>query len=459
VAYRSMPRPVRVRGPERLGKDGACVRYAEEVMRHDEPRSKVAESTTCQAADSGTGKCKTAMCNVWIGGKDYCSKCAETAELLIDGTCVARTDELAKKCTTNTKGACLSCGDGYFLYSNGCYAIGGTPGSNICADPTPSEGSSDTAGKCATCAPGYFKNPADVAAGTPPCIACNDTTGFTDSTNTYKGVLNCEVCSPPATSPEARTDSVAVCTKCGNSKYLKTDGTCGEASECTGTTFPKADNNAGNKCVSCSDNNNGGIADCQTCSNAENTLKCSACNNNKKPNTAKTACVPCNIEGCTSCDKENVCATCDSGKYLTPTSQCVDSCEKLGGYYADNKVCKPCDPSCASCSTAGADKCLSCPAGKALKYTDETKVDQGGSCVDECRASTGGCADCGAAIRGPRYCSRCSDTNQAPLDGNCAANTMRTKFCTNASNGACTQCTNNYFLFTNCLLSWLLCSQ
>ena len=72
----------------REARGGVCVRYAKEVRRHDEPGSKVAESTTCQAADSGTGKCKTAMCNVWIGGKDYCSKCAEAGEFLIDGACV-----------------------------------------------------------------------------------------------------------------------------------------------------------------------------------------------------------------------------------------------------------------------------------------------------------------------------------------------------------------------------------
>ena len=115
----------------REARGEAYVGHAEEVRRQDEPESNVVESTTCQAADSGTGKCKADMCNVWIGGKDYYSKCATTSELLIDGVCVASTTELAKKCTTNTKGACTSCGAGYFLHKGGCYKFGGEVGSII----------------------------------------------------------------------------------------------------------------------------------------------------------------------------------------------------------------------------------------------------------------------------------------------------------------------------------------
>ncbi|ESU41509.1 Variant-specific surface protein, partial [Giardia duodenalis] len=155
----------------------------------------------------------------------------------------------------------------------------------------------------------------------------------------------------------------------------------------------------------------------------------------------------CNLPNCQTCSEDKTtCKTCTDNYYLTPTGQCVDKCDKLGGYYADSNVCKPCDPSCAACTAAGASKCLSCPAGKVLQYTDDTKVDQGGSCVDECKTNTGGCTDCGAVIGGSKYCSKCSDVGQAPLNGNCAANTARTKFCTTASDGACTQCASGYFL-------------
>ena len=103
------------------------------------------------------------------------------------------------------------------------------------------------------------------------------------------------------------------------------------------------------------------------------------------------------------------------------------------------------DPSCASCSTAGADKCLSCPAGKALKYTSESDINGGGSCVDECKTGASGCETCGATIGGSKYCSKCGDASQAPLNGNCAANAW-TAFCDTITAGVCTQCANGYFL-------------
>ena len=52
----------------------------------------------------------------------------------------------------------------------------------------------------------------------------------------------------------------------------------------------------------------------------------------------------------------------------------------------------------------------------------------------------------GAAIRCSKYCSRCSDTNQGPLNGNCAANTAKTKFCDTIITEVCTQCKSGYFL-------------
>ena len=65
--------------------------------------------------------------------------------------------------------------------------------------------------------------------------------------------------------------------------------------------------------------------------------------------------------------------------------------------------------------------------------------------MDECRANTGGCADCGAVIGGSKYCSKCGDASQAPLNGDCAVN-ARTAFCDTITAGVCTQCANGYFL-------------
>ena len=143
---------------------------------------------------------------------------------------------------------------------------------------------------------------------------------------TYKGVLNCAECTAPDAGSSGE-QKAAKCTKCGNSKYLKTDGTCGESSECTPSTeFAREDSVNGNRCASCGDETDG-IADCKTCSKTGDTLKCSACNGDKKPSTTGTACVACSIENCANCITANVCEACTSSKKLSPLKDaCLDSC-------------------------------------------------------------------------------------------------------------------------------------
>ncbi|ESU40464.1 Variant-specific surface protein, partial [Giardia duodenalis] len=239
----------------------------------------------------------------------------------------------------------------------------------------------------------------------------------------------------------------------------------------------------GDRCIKCDDATSGGIESCTQCAAITSPTRsgaplvtCSQCNGKKvqpdkkgciqdcpanssdnngvcecaegyTPDTAGTGCTQnttpqCKTPGCKTCTnpgKDNeVCTECNESKYLTPTGQCVDSCGKLGDYYADNNVCQPCSPECASCTAAGANKCLSCPAGKVLQYTSESSPTDG-SCVDECRANTSGCETCGAVIGGSKYCSRCGDASQAPLNGDCAAN-VRTAFCDTITAGVCTQC-------------------
>ena len=271
-----MPCPVRMRGPECLGRDGACVQYAEEMRRHDEPGSEVAESTTCQAADSGTGKCKTAMCNVWIGGKDYCSECATAGEHLVDGKCVAANSDT--KCTSNSAGACSSCAQGYFLHRGGCYAIEGAVGLLICDDKTATAGKD---GICVTCHEGYFKNPASATDKTKEsCIACNQTAAI----DRYQGVDKCAACD--SSQLPSSGGGTAKCTKCQGTDYLKSDGTaCGEkTSTCVSDTeFAKEDAANGNKCVSCGDTD-AGIPNCAKCNPPTGNAKpiCTACGSGYK---------------------------------------------------------------------------------------------------------------------------------------------------------------------------------
>ena len=296
----------------REARDGACVGY-EEVSEQEKSLKAIDRQTsgTCVEAETATtGQCKNGKCDVWIGGSNFCSECSTASEYLVNGHCYPDNEDNGCEGSASN-GVCTSCAQGFFLHRGGCYQVGTEPGNLVCKDTA----ASSTQGTCDACRPGYFRNPVTPLAAThQSCIACNQTTAVDYNT----GVANCAECTAPITPGANSQQQKATCTKCASPKYLKSDGTCGESSDCTsGTEFPKEDTNDGNRCVSCGDQTDG-ITDCKTCSNAENTLKCSACNNDKKPNTAGTVCVVCNIANCASCDKENVCEACTSSKYLTP---------------------------------------------------------------------------------------------------------------------------------------------
>ena len=344
-----MPCPVRMRGPECLGRDGACVQYAEEMRRHDEPGSEVAESTTCQAADSGAGKCKTAMCNVWIGGKDHCSECATAGEHLVDGKCVAANSDT--KCTSNSAGACSSCAQGYFLHRGGCYKIGGTVGLLICDDKTATAGKD---GICVTCHEGYFKNPASATDKTKEsCIACNQTAAI----DRYQGVDKCAA--RDSSQLPSSGGGTAKCTKCQGTDYLKSDGTaCGEkTSTCVSDTeFAKEDAANGNKCVSCGDEA-AGVAGCNTCT--------------YDSGTKKVACTECTdkylktVDGATTCVEKTACK---DDYFPVDDSSNGNKCVSCGD--TDAGV-----PNCAKCTlSSGVTKPTCSERGSGFKL-------EGGACV------------------------------------------------------------------------------
>ncbi|ESU40054.1 Variant-specific surface protein, partial [Giardia duodenalis] len=360
-----------------------------------------AEETCPKATDDSTeeqGKCKKTKCDVTIGDNPYCSKCSKLNEHLVDGKCVAANTDSTNNCVSNNQGSCTSCANSYFMYQGGCYQTGGqNPGNTLCT------AASD--GKCTQAAEGYFVPPGATNAKD-SVVKCDDTTGVLVDSNTYKGVDKCATCTAPSpvTVREAQaaicksciegyyvdsdgsvctqctdTTNCAICLATGTNKgkcteckssssnnYLKiTDtetqsGDCVAQAACTGTHFPVA---ADKKCYPCSNTGKGGIASCQACTMSGNTITCDTCAEGNKPNTAKTACVPCNIEGCTSCDKENVCEVCTNSKKLSPLKDaCLDICP--AGTYDSSNVCTPCHTSCASCeSNAEATSCTACYPG------------------------------------------------------------------------------------------------
>ena len=304
----------------------------------------------CQSGGTQASQCKQNMCEM-VGQTEVCTQCATGGNVPIDGVCVDKTTvvDTCLKDTghspENTDMIYGQCTNEHFLFKGGCYNVDTAPGNLICSGLDP-----ENTALCKTCAADYFKNPANVATSD-SCIVCSDTTG----NGTNVGIANCATCNPP-TAAAGKNRNAATCTACDGDNYLKTDEnsqatSCVTAQNC-GDGFFATTVEGIKRCVSCNDVINEGIASCQECLKAETTVTCSACNGNKKPNADGTKCIECSDEG--------VCLQCSTGK-LTPTGQCVDSCDKLEGYYADSNVCQPCSPKCAKFSTAGADKCSTCP--------------------------------------------------------------------------------------------------
>ncbi|EFO63215.1 VSP [Giardia lamblia P15] len=416
---------------------------------------------------SQPGTCKKDNCNVWIGGSSFCSQCSTAAEYLINGKCIDTNTESACE-NTPDNGVCTSCKAGFFLHRGGCYKIGTEPGNLVCEDMQASQ----TQGTCDVCRSGYFRNPFNNLDKTKEsCIACNQTTAIDGST----GVANCQVCNPletPGTvvcalcedgkfgetcatdcNADCKSCSAGTandCTSCNGGKYLKvaneqaTSGQCVEKVTCTSTYFPIT---ADEKCYPCNTVSRGGVDGCTACSKPGDSVICTACTGIKKPNSAGTHCFECPTEGCEKCSADNACEKCSGDKKLTPTKECVDKCEELGGYFdgSDNN-CEKCSPTCKTCTKA-ANQCSSCPAKKVLEYNSESNLEYGGTCIDECTVGANGCAECGATIGEAKYCSKCSDASKAPLNGNCTVNARASASCTQIENGVCKKCTADYFLF------------
>ncbi|ESU44054.1 Variant-specific surface protein [Giardia duodenalis] len=296
----------------RKARGGACLRHAEEVTGRKKEPMRVREAQPgCTTGSSSTDHCQ--ICDVIIGDKTYCSQCA-TGYVPIDGTCIqfgessVTTTAGCKKNDDNSVDAqsttCEKCTQtGYFLHKGGCYAQATPPGSAICK-------AAGAAGLCDECQAGYFKNPASASDATrQSCIACNDTTGA----DSNLGVASCVECTAPATSGSSSSSQKATCTKCASPKYLKADGTCGESSDCTGTTFPKADDKAGNKCAACDTVPDGGIADCGECSLLPSASRSS------------TPLV--------------TCTKCSSGNLSPLKNECMTTCP--AGTYAKDNICTP----------------------------------------------------------------------------------------------------------------------
>lgn len=237
------------------------------------------------------------------------------------------------------------------------------------------------------------------------CVSCADGVGITDAIDkAWKGTDGC----PQCTEPEAA--GVTTCTECDANLYLKVDlekTSCIASEACTNGFFPTTDKDDNKKaCVKCNESGKGGVADCNECmprTDDPTKVKCTACSGNKKLSLDGLDCYDCTVNNYASCDEHGACTKCDpahilsgsncverkcntenckecanpetareacteciSAHYLTPTSQCIDSCSEIGNYYGATEeqkaTCKECTvANCRECKNAGT--CKACNDG------------------------------------------------------------------------------------------------
>eukprot|EP00701_Giardia_intestinalis_P000089 XP_001703913.1 VSP [Giardia lamblia ATCC 50803] len=405
-----------------------------------------------EVTGSEPNTCKA--CSAVINGKKYCSQCNSggSQSAPTDGKCTTDNNE----CSQKQDGKCTQCANKSFMYKGGCYKDSQAPGNTMCETATD--------GVCTQAKAGYFLPPdADRDNAHQSVIPCGDDTVVTlGNSKQYKGVPHCTQCEKPTEASDTTTAKAATCTACedgffgatceacqdencatcamtGNNKcskckgtgtktYLKVDsgstGTCVEASGCTAATFPKVDEQQGNKCAACNSVPDGGIANCATCSLL----------------TQGSRAAPL-----------VTCLTCEQNKYLTPEKNaCLDTCP--AGMYAvsgdSGNVCTPCHESCASCSNDAATSCTACYPGHVLSRSSG----DAGTCIKECTGDfMAHCkADgCSLNVGGSKYCDQCEE-GYAPVDGVCTSipATARDASGCKASGGKCTECGANYALLS-----------
>ena len=81
-------------------------------------------------------------------------------------------------------------------------------------------------------------------------------------------------------------------------------------------------------------------------------------------------CVACEAN-CDACSSDAVCTACTSPFVLRNDNDCYDSCQD--GWFDDgSRVCVACHGTCATCTAAKYDQCLTCATGLSKIDSNET---------------------------------------------------------------------------------------
>ncbi|EFO61148.1 VSP [Giardia lamblia P15] len=420
-----------------------------------------------------------------------CGRCSGADHFLFMGGCYNQKVGVGSViCTAAAGGECTACATANWLFENPsgtpgpgtkcilCSDIKGdgtTKGVENCAECTKPAGSPGVA-ICSKCEVGYYKDgtckKCDATcltcsgSGNTACETCPE--GKYLKVNQFVQSTGCDGNTYP--DPETRTckaSGIADCTTCEYNPVTKgprciacsgkivkeeADGTtkCIDAGTCTqnGATGENFLSDGDTECILCSN-------DSSKTDNNKGSVGCRTCNKNG----AKPECKTC-LDGYYDSGNGNpaVCVACagDCGK--CGPGGAIDTCEKCkSGFFLKSEGTKKCvrcdDPAdgitgCATCTFSGLLTCDTCKPN----YTSKT-TSRGVACEKACEDETacGGTAGaCDAGIVDPsgktlNYCSLCGDPATFPIDGKCVESSK--KGANTCDQGACTQCTQGYFLY------------
>ncbi|ESU42494.1 Variant-specific surface protein, partial [Giardia duodenalis] len=331
-----------------------------------------------------------------------CGKCSSTTNnyFLFMGGCYDKTKSPGNKiCTTASGGRCTTCkADSSYIFQNPaasptlgseCILCWDTTGANevvgvencaTCAAPSKAPG----VATCSKCATGALYTPSEGATSCP--ATCPE--GYFEHTATDGSLKTCQSCSAPKeslTPPAAGVLNCAKCTyntkviceKCGQDKYLKTDGettSCVDAQDC-GTGFFATTVEGIKKCFACGDTTNGvpNCAECTAPGEGKTKPTCTKCSTKY----LKTA-----ADGTTTCVEQGECT---SDSFPVTNAQTGNKCISCGDETSGVPNCVKCT---APSSAGGKPTCSECGSGFKL---------EGGACVS---ASTNKSALSTGAIAG-----------------------------------------------------------
>ncbi|ESU44697.1 Variant-specific surface protein, partial [Giardia duodenalis] len=426
-----------------------------------------------------------------------CGMCSGEFFLFMGGCYSTKSNSGSEICTAAEGGKCTACKtDGSYIFQNPADAP--TLGSEciLCSDTTNRDGVMGVA-NCNKCT-------APDSAGAATYSACQE--GFYKDTNgtcaqcDTNSCLTCETSATQCTScPKGKYLNGNTCAaSCGNDKYAdKQSGQC------------KACSTIDANCGTCEYNEAAGKGRCLTCTAesdkiprtaVDGTSTCVAKDYNgcKGADGAafitddKSACLLCSdtsvddtkpndrgVTGCKACEKSSAappsCSACLPGYFFeTGTKTCtlckgncevcgsggeISTCTKcLPGFFLKSdggKACIPCDSTteggsadCQECTNVGTFKCTKCKPNYQQSGPADSVICTK-ACEDDsaCGGTAGSCDAIVISASGEMtyYCSLCADNSQYPIDGLCVDNSKKGN--NQCSNGVCTSCTTNYFLY------------